>query len=176
MQDDNKVVLGRIGAPHGVKGWVKIHAFTQSSEDLFNYGPLLFLNGMQWLPLQLEQKRQQGKVFIAKPKGCDSREQAALLTHSDIAIHASQLPELEADEVYWHQLEGLRVLSLAVGEPVLLGCVDHVLATGANDVLVVTPCVGSLDNSERLIPYIESVVKRCDIELGEILVDWDSEF
>lgn len=176
MQDVNKVIVGRLGAAHGVKGWLKIHAFTQNAEDLFSYGPLSFLKDGKWQPLNVEQWRLQGKAYIAKVKGCDSREQVAGFTHCEVSINDAQLPETADDEVYWHQLEGLQVVSVAHGGEQILGCVDQVMATGANDVLVVTPSAESIDDRERLIPYIDHVVKNCDIDAAKISVDWDSDF
>ena len=56
---------------------------------------------------------------------------------------------------------------------VLLGVVDHLLDTGANDVLVLEPCEGSIDDRQRLIPYlVDDVVIRVDTEAGVIEVDW----
>ena len=66
---------------------------------------------------------------------------------------------------------------LADGTTVLLGCVDHLMETGANDVLVVHACEGSLDQRERLIPWIpQQVILAVDRAQRELLVDWDPEF
>jgi 16S rRNA processing protein RimM len=54
--------------------------------------------------------------------------------------------------------------------------VDHLLETGANDVLVVKPCVGSLDDRERLLPYTDQCVQQIDLVAGEMRVDWDADF
>ena len=173
MQADKKVVVGRLGAAHGVRGWLKIHSFTEHTEDLFTYGPLLFLKDGAWRPLKVKQWRQQGKSSIAQIDGCESREQVPNFTNCDVAILASQLPDTEANEIYWHQLEGLTVFTEAEEN---LGRIDHVLATGANDVLVVQPTHESIDDQERLIPYIDHVVKACDLQSACITVDWDSDF
>jgi len=59
----------------------------------------------------------------------------------------------------------------------LLGTIDHLFETGANDVVVVKPCAGSIDDRERLIPYLlERVVKAIDLPAGVMKVDWDPEF
>lgn len=176
MQDDNKVIVGRLGAAHGVKGWLKIHAFTENIEDLFSYGPLLFLKDSKWQPLVVLERRIQGKAYIAKVKGCDSREQVVDFTHCDVAVNKDQLPSAADDETYWYELEGLTVISSANEGNAILGVVDHVMATGANDVLVVIPSAESIDDQERLIPYIDQVVESCDIDKAQIIVDWDSDF
>ena len=62
-------------------------------------------------------------------------------------------------------------------EPVWLGTVDHLLETGANDVLVVEPAEGSLDKRQRLIPWVpDKVVLGVDLARGEMQVDWDPDF
>lgn len=173
---DENIVLGRLGAPHGVKGWLKIQSFTEVPEDLFDYGPLLFLQAKQWRTLPLEAWRPQGKTFIVKLKSCDDRDVAAGFTNCEVGAPKSVLPEVGSDEVYWHQLEGMQVWSVADSEAVLLGCVDHILETGANDVLVVDACGGSIDNEQRLIPYVEHVVREVDIDTARVYVDWGIDF
>lgn len=91
----------------------------------------------------------------------------------DIAVSRAELPSLEQGEYYWHQLEGLTVASRGA----ILGEVDHLLETGANDVLVVKPCEGSIDARERLIPWVRGhYVLSVDLDRGVIEVDWDPEF
>lgn len=58
----------------------------------------------------------------------------------------------------------------------LLGKVSHLLETGANDVLVVQPCAGSLDGRERLLPYTDHCVLQVDLDRGVISVEWDADF
>ena len=58
----------------------------------------------------------------------------------------------------------------------LFGIVDHLIETGANDVLVVKPCAGSLDDRERLLPYTQHCVQSVDLSANEIRVDWDADF
>jgi 16S rRNA processing protein RimM len=120
----------------------------------------------------------QGKGLVAQLRGCTDRDMALRFARADIAVERSALPQLEQDEYYWHQLEGLRVYAKSGdGSRVLLGRVDHLVETGANDVLVVKPDTGSLDQRERLIPWVpDDVVLKVDLAQGEMLVDWDPEF
>jgi len=86
----------------------------------------------------------------------------------EIGVRRDQLPPAAPGEYYWHDLLGLDVVDLH-GEA--LGRVDHLLETGANDVLVVQ------GERERLIPFVPGkVVMRVDLEGGVIQVDWDKEF
>ena len=89
--------------------------------------------------------------------GCDDRDQAQQFLQAEIAVPRAALPELDDGEFYWNELEGLQVrarLAEAYGTTVLLGRLDHLMETGANNVLVVRACDGSLDQRERLIPWI----------------------
>jgi 16S rRNA processing protein RimM len=167
------VVIGKVTGVFGVRGWVKVYAYTESLESFLAYRRCLLRREGRWQPAEIVQARRHGKGLVAQFAEIEDRDQAQLLTGSEIAIRAEQLPELPPGEYYWHQLEGLRVLA---GET-LLGEVDHLMATGANDVLVVRPCAGSLDQRERLIPWVpELYVLAVDTEAGVIRVDWDPDF
>ena len=62
-------------------------------------------------------------------------------------------------------------------EGVKLGRVDHLIETGSNDVLIVKPTPDSMDDKERLIPYLpDQVIKSVNLESGLLTVDWDPEF
>jgi len=106
--------------------------------------------------------------------GVDDREDARQYCQLNIVVEKSQFPELEQGEYYWHQLEGLTVITCQ-GDT-RLGVVDSLMETGANDVLVVKGDRESLDREERLIPYTEQFVLRVDLDAGKIDVDWDPEF
>ncbi len=161
-------------SPFGVKGWLKLYSHTQPVENIAAYEPLWMKQGDHWQPINLEHVQRHGKGLVAKIKGCDNRDQTPAYIGCDLAIKREQLPALEQGDYYWSQLEGLKVVTTA-GE--FLGVVDHLLETGSNDVLVVHPATGSIDQQERLIPYLwEDVVTRVDLERGEMTVDWDKDF
>lgn len=175
----NPVVVARFTGSYGVRGWLKVHSFTEPMENLFSYKSLFAKQQGSWQPLTfVEDGKVHGKGLVVKLTGIDTPEQARLYSGVEVAIDASELPALESDEFYWHQLEGLQVFARYEGsEPQLLGRVDHLLETGANDVLVVVPCEGSIDDRERLLPYLpDDVVKTVDLEAGTLLVEWDPAF
>jgi len=92
----------------------------------------------------------------------------------DISVDRAILPNLEDGDYYWQQLTGLNVETDA---GVKLGKVDHLIATGSNDVLVVKGNEESIDLNERLIPYLpDQVITKIDLLGGVIRVDWDPEF
>jgi 16S rRNA processing protein RimM len=162
--EPRRVELGRIGAPHGVRGWVRIVSDTEPPENILRYGPWL-VDGHE---VQVIDGRRHGSSLIALLKGCDDRDTAAQLTGKGIAVYRDRLPPPRADELYWVDLEGLDVRTL---DGVYLGEVSHLFPTGANDVLVVQ------GDRERLLPFVwEQVIKDVDFAHRRILVDWDPEF
>ncbi len=166
MGAEKQVVVGYISAVHGVKGWVKVHSWTRPMEAIFNYQP--------W-NLEKEQSqfnsidgRKQGKGLVALLPGVEDRDRAAELVGQQIRVGRDQLPATAADEYYWTDLEGLEVQTLR-GE--VLGRVDRLLETGANDVLVIR------GEREHLVPFVQGqYVTRIDLAAKLITVDWDAEF
>ncbi|WP_374973700.1 ribosome maturation factor RimM [Spongiibacter marinus] len=167
------VVIAKISTVYGVKGWVKIHSFTDPLENFLDFSDLRLRQKGQWQKIELDECRRHGKGIVAHIKGVDDREVAREYCGLELGILAEQLPSLAENEFYWHQLVGLKVI--ASGQ--LLGVVDHMIETGANDVMVVRRCEGSLDDRERLIPYLPGdFVQDIDLQSGTITVDWDPEF
>jgi 16S rRNA processing protein RimM len=173
----NLVNVGRITALFGIKGWVKVHSYTEPPENLFEYHPWWLKTAHGVKKVEIDEARPHGDAFVAHIVGIDDRDIAALYTAVDIAVERDLLPELDDGEYYWSQLEGLAVFTEFSGIRQRLGIVDKMLETGANDVLVVMADAASIDQRERLIPYVpEQFVLSVDLSAGEILVDWDPEF
>lgn len=175
---DKKVILGRVSGVFGVKGWLKVWSFTQPMERLLEYGVWsLDVPGAGWREVEIDAGQRQGKGLVAHIKGCDDRDVARQFLQARIAVPEASLPELPEGEFYWYQLEGLKVMAAQGPQPELLGEVSHLLETGANDVLVVQPCKGSIDERERLLPWVVGkVILGVDLRAGEIRVDWDPSF
>lgn len=158
------LVIGRIGAPYGIHGWVKVISFTEPRENILNYRPwLLSINGA-WQPIDWIQGKPHGAGIIAQLAGYNAPETVRQLVNADIGIERAQLPELPAGEYYWADLEGLTVVN---AQDVTLGTVAYLFATGANDVIVVK------GKKEVLIPYIPQVVLAIDLEQQLMRVDWE---
>lgn len=172
----DSAVVGRITGPYGIKGWVKIHSYTQPAENIFSYQPWLIKQDGRWREIEVDTFRPQGKGLVAHLCAVDDRSGAEALSGFDIAVMRSQFDGLDGDEHYWYQLHGLAVYSVYEGSRKLLGEVSGFLETGANDVLVVKGTAASIDQQERLIPYVDQFLTKVDIDAGEILVDWDPEF
>ncbi|MCO7555430.1 ribosome maturation factor RimM [Metapseudomonas otitidis] len=170
---DELIVLGKIFSVHGVRGEVKVYSFTDPLDNVLDYPRWTLTRDGEVKQVEVASGRVQGKFLVVKLKGLDDRDVARTYAGFEIRVPESELPELEEDEFYWHQLEGLSVINR---DGQLLGKVDHLLETGANDVMVVKPCTGSLDDRERLLPYTEQCVQAIDLDAGEMRVDWDADF
>ncbi len=161
------VTLGRISGLYGVKGWVKVYSHTSPLTNILKYPDWYLKTGNDWQRFQLETGKPHGKGIIAKLGGVDDRDLAAGLINRDIAVPRDQLPDLDEQGYYWTDLEGLKIHTT---HGVELGILDHLFETGSNDVMVVK------GERQRLIPYIEDVVKSVDLVDGVMTVDWDPDF
>ena len=169
------MVVGRITTVHGVKGWVKIHPYTDERENIFDYKPWWLQTDQGWKKIQVAQYKVASQDLIVQILDFDDRDIARQeLCQRNIAVERSEFPELDSSEYYWHQLEGLRVFSTQGG--VDLGVVTGLMETGANDVLEVKGDINSLDFKERLIPYTKQVVLTVNLVSKKIEVDWGTEF
>lgn len=164
---DRLLPMGRIVGVFGVEGWVKIESFSEPRSNLGRYRPWHVVLAGAERRVERPQLRPHGKGLVAKLEGIDDRDAAAALVGAEIRVPRERLPKAKAGEYYWADLEGLAVRTV---EGVDLGTVSHLVATGANDVLVVR------GDRERLVPYIPDVVRRVDADAGLIEVDWDPEF
>ena len=170
------LVVGRITAVFGVRGWVKIISFTQDPQKIFNYQPWLVDKDMDLQSIEVDQWKNHGDGLLVHIKGIDDRDIARTWCQKDIRVEVSSLPKLSASEFYWHQLEGLVVYSRFDDSVQRLGTVTSLLETGANDVLVVQGDAESIDCQERLIPYSQQYVLNVDIQQQRIDVAWDPNF
>ena len=162
--------MGRITVPFGVKGWLKIHPFTETPESLLAYSSWWVGAEGSWQALEVETAEVHGESVAAKIKGCDDRDAAANFRGRQIAIPRTAFPAPAENEYYWADLIGLEVRN---EQDESFGRVTEVFKTGANDVLVVE---SEGDGRERLIPFLESVVRRVDLQGRVIRVDWGLDY
>jgi 16S rRNA processing protein RimM len=173
-QTSQETVIGRITSVFGVKGWLKVYSYTDPKEGILSYRNwTLDLDGRR-IPARLEEGRRQGQGIVVRLKGVDDRDVALTYCGAEVRVDTDALPELPDGEFYWFQLEGLDVFTV---EGECLGKVHHLIETGSNDVLVVQATPESIDQRERLIPYLpDQVVREVDPGAGRLTVDWDPEF
>ena len=169
-----ETVIGQITSVFGVKGWLKVYSYTDPREGLLDYRNWTLVHNGQRLPVKVEEGRRQGQSVVVSLKGVGDRDIARSYCGSDITVPTQDLPDLPEGEYYWHELEGLTVVTT---ENECLGCVDHLIETGSNDVLVVHATDLSIDQRERLIPYLpDQVVRMVSLDEAKMIVEWDPEF
>lgn len=159
------VVLGRIVGAFGVRGWVKVFSYTDPREAVLNYeGWLLGRNG-NWEAATVAEGQRHGKSVIARLDGVDDRDKAEALRGIEIGVARDELPKAGDDQFYWSDLQGLKVVHRDGTE---LGTIDHLLETGAHDVMVVK------GEKETLIPFVmHDVVLDVDLSGRQVTVDWE---
>ncbi len=166
--DEKRVVVGHVAGLYGVSGWVKVVSYTEPRKNILDYRPwyLEFSGAVE--QVDPAAGREHGKGLIAQVAGIEDRDAAARLVGADILVNRELFALTGNHEYYWNDLIGLRVTTV---DGVILGVVDGLLETGANDVLVLK------GERRRLIPFIaDDVVKSVDLGAAVITVDWDPEF
>ena len=169
------LTLADIVGVYGIKGWVRLRVRLDNPNLLLSLPDLTLVTALQSArqSVVVEALQAQGKGHIARLSGIADRTQAEALKGREIQVAAAHFPAAGDDEVYWRDLEGLEVWCTEDGSRSLLGRVKTLLETGANDVLVVSPCEESIDDREHLVPWIPGEVVT-DIALAErkIEVSW----
>lgn len=163
------VLLGRVVGVHGVRGELKLESYTEPRTQIFRYQPWRIRSAAGEKTIEGCRGRAQGKGIVAEVPGIADRDAAAALVGTEIWVARSVLPATKPGEYYWSDLEGLEVVTK---DKVSLGRVSHLIATGANDVMIVRD-----GERERLIPFLPGrFVDDVDLESGRMTVDWDPEF
>jgi 16S rRNA processing protein RimM len=166
--------MGRISAPFGIKGWIRVQTYTRAVSGLVNYPAWWVSTTDGWREVEVEQAQAQGVDVVAKLAGYDDRDIAAALKGGQVAIPRDAFPPAELGEFYWADLIGLGVKNTAGLD---FGVVISMMETGANDVMVVQQsAVDGGKEQERLIPFIADVVKRVDIAASLIEVEWGADY
>ena len=182
------LTLATVLGAYGIKGWVRLWVNLEDPSALTHLSPLTLHkasghkpSGHQpsdvpapaARPVIIEALQRQGKGYTARLSGVEDRTAAEALKGSDIRMPTAQFPQADDGDFYWRDLEGLQVWCEEGESRLLLGIVQRLLETGANDVLVVTPSEGSIDDRERLIPWLpDEVIKQVDLQERTIAVSW----
>jgi 16S rRNA processing protein RimM len=133
--------------------------------------------------VEVEEAKPHGAFVLARLKGVADRGQAESLRGADVTVGRDRLPEPEVGEYYWSDLIGLAVRNM---QGVELGTVTGLIAAPAHDVLRVAASATAKANAEpegepdpareRLIPFVEPILRVVDVEGGWITVDWEADY
>ena len=158
-----RICLGQIGAPHGVRGEVRLHSFTADPTAIASYGPLETEDGRVF---EIENLRPAKHALVARLSGVADRDAAERLTNAKLYVPRERLPEpVEADEFYHADLVGLRAVDRAGRE---CGTVIAVHNFGAGDLIELR-----VPNSAQteLLPFDAVTVPEVNIAHGYLIVE-----
>ncbi|MEE8150782.1 MAG: ribosome maturation factor RimM [Nitrosomonadaceae bacterium] len=169
------VVMGRIVGSFGVLGWVKVFPYTEFVDGLLDY-PVWWVGkgDGKWRELKVTKCNIHAKMLTAELEQCTDRTAAMMLRGMQIAIPRNQLPVLSGsgkDGYYWSDMIALKVVNLQGEE---LGNVTGLLESGSSDVLQVQSLKEG--KNERLIPFVDQVIVKVDLEAHQIIVDWGLDY
>ena len=160
--------MGRVMAPWGVKGALKIEPFGSGSGNLCKYSAWWVGKPGKLSEVAVAECRAHGAYLVARFRGCDSPEKAGAYRGAEVALKREDLPEPAAHEFYQVELTGLEVVNER-GER--LGRVAGFITTGANDVMRVAH-----ESGERLVPATAEVIRKVDLAAGTVEVDWGADW
>ena len=156
---DGRIVIGRVGAAHGIRGELRIIPLTDFPERFAVLREVMVGDEL----LHIESVKPQGKNFLMRFREYTVREDAQKLTGRLLTVARAEAAPLDEGEYYVFDIVGLTVYDEEDNE---LGTVENVLRTGSNDVYAVR----SEDGREILIPALRKVVRTIDVPNGRMTV------
>ncbi len=158
----DKVCVGVITKPHGIKGQVCVRSYCENPEDLFGYAPITDKLGASTFKLKLV-----GTVrglFIVSINALTNRNDVELLTQTELYISKDQLPQTaSSDEFYISDLEGLSVVS---EERKSFGVITSVNNYGAGDVIE----IAAKDRKSFMLPFSDDAVLSVDMDTKILVI------
>jgi len=158
------IELGTVGAPFGVRGWVKLSSHTDPPERLLDHRRLQLKLGGAWRPYSVEAHGKSGGQLTVKLAGIEDRDAAQTLRGAPIGVPRSELPPSDARDFYRADLIGCEVVNLA---GVRLGAVTHFIEIPAHALMVVR------GEREYWVPAVPQHLRRVDLKSRQVVVDWD---
>jgi 16S rRNA processing protein RimM len=159
--DDKLVLMGRIGAAHGIRGEVRIQSFTEDPTALPQYSP--FETNKPDLTITVTSARPAKNVVVAKIKGVTDRNEAEKLNGVELYINRDRLPEPGEDEFYMTDLIGLEA---RLEDGSVFGKVLAVPNFGADDLIE----IALPNNKSELYPFTRAVVPDIHLEDGYLTI------
>jgi len=158
------VRVGEIVKLHGIKGEIKVYPYSGQPENFKYYKKIQLQSGTESRTdfFKVTRCRQQGKVAILALEGVTSREAAEPLLGNTVWLLKEDFQRLDPDEYYWHQLEGLLVVTESGRE---LGKVTGLFRTKAHDIMVVTG-----RGHEYMIPVKDEIIRKIDERDGRVII------
>ena len=162
-----RVVVGQVGAPFGVQGWVRIQSFTDPPGNILDYGRWQLGRAGQGHVVEVEDGRMTAKGVLAKLAGVATPEDARLVTGSEIAVGREELPEPAPGEYYWSDLEGLAAFGRD-DQP--LGRIEEFRTTPAGPIVVIR------GERQHWVPFVRERIVKVDLDAGRVVFDWAADW
>jgi 16S rRNA processing protein RimM len=192
-ESSSLIELGVVGAPFGVRGWVKLRSFTDPPDRLLQHRSVQLRVGGAWVAYKIEASGKSGGQLTAKLVGVNDRDQAGMLRGAQIGVPRAELPQRDDKDFYRADLIGCEVVNLA-GR--YLGKVQHFVETPAQVLMVVrggaappgdkesgaSAAVPGERESRRAkecggqeywVPAVPRHLRRVDLTARRVVVDWD---
>jgi 16S rRNA processing protein RimM len=158
--------MGRVGAPHGVRGAFRVRPESADPATLAAYGEwLIRRRGGDWTAHRVDDVREQRDFLVAQLAGIATREAASALRGAEVGVPRESLPPLEEGEYYQADLVGMTVVNR---EGIVLGTLREFVESGAHPIAR----VATDDGRECLIPWVASYIDHVDANAGRIAIDW----
>ena len=168
----NFILIATIGKSKGLNGEFFLNSLSEPKENIINY--INFKFGDSKKSIKFDYIKPINKKLIAKLIDINDVDEIKKLINKKLFINKSQLPELPDDEVYWHDLIGMKVINTLNED---IGIVDEVNNFGSSDILMINPSKTSIDNESRLIPFIkDKYIISYSITNNQLIVDWGLDF
>ena len=170
--DIDLICVGSIGKPRGLKGEFFLNSFCDPKQNICNYSNFIIENNPD---LKISFIKQVNGRLISKLDTFDNVDDIKKCTNLNIFINKTELPELNDEEYYWHDLVGMEVIDISNNDN--LGIVSEVVNHGSNDILEIKPSESSVDENLRKIPYVKDVfIKKVKLNENIIEVEWPKDF
>jgi len=160
--------MGRVAAPFGVQGWVKVEPWSAEPASLCKFPAWWVGKADDLHRVAVVECRQHGAIVIARFEGCGNRDQAGAFRGKEVAVPREELPQTAQNEFYLADLVGLEVVN-AKGER--LGKLTGFLENGVQPVMRV-----GYDGGERLVPFVVPVVRGVNPAAGVVEVEWEADW
>jgi len=158
------IELGTVGAPFGVRGWVKLRSYTDPPDRLLEHRNLLLNVGGGWKLYSVEASGRSGAQLTVKLAGVSGRGEASALRGAGISVPRSELPPRGPRDYYRADLVGFEVVNLA---GMRLGRLEHFVEVPAHAIMVVRGA------REVWVPAVPQYLRRVDLQARRVVVDWD---
>ena len=163
-ESSSLIELGVVGAPFGVRGWVKLRSFTDPPDRLLQHRRVQLGLGGTWTVYTIEASGRSGGQLTAKLSGVNDRTRAQTLRGAKVGVPRSELPQRDDKDFYRADLIGCEVMNLA---GIHLGKVQHFVETPAQVLMVVR------GEREYWVPAVPQHLRRVDLAARQVVVDWE---